>query len=175
MTDFSLNLVELGHFAAMLALAVALVQALAPAVARATGQPALAWLSVRAAMLVFALTSFGGLVLIHAFVSGNFSVLYVAQHSNTLLPLFYKVTALWGGHEGSLYLWAWILTLYTLVVAWHGRRRYPEHLPLIIAVQGWLIVGFFGLILFLSNPFERLMPVPPDGNDLNPCCRTRAW
>ena len=168
MTDFSLNLVELGHFAAMLALAVALVQALAPAVARATGQPALAWLSVRAAMLVFALTSFGGLVLIHAFVSGNFSVLYVAQHSNTLLPLFYKVTALWGGHEGSLYLWAWILTLYTLVVAWHGRRRYPEHLPLIIAVQGWLIVGFFGLILFLSNPFERLMPVPPDGNDLNP-------
>src|SRR3989344_82411 len=167
-TDFSLNLVEHGHFAAMLALIVALVQALAPAVARVSGQPALAWLSVRAAMLVFALTSIGGLVLIHAFASSNFSVLYVAQHSNTLLPLFYKVTALWGGHEGSLYLWVWILTLYTLVVAWHGRRRYPEHLPLIIAVQGWLIVGFFGLILFLSNPFERLMPVPPDGNDLNP-------
>ena len=87
-------------------------------------------------MLVFTLTSFGGLILMHAFVSGNFSVQYVAQHSNTLLPLFYKVTALWGGHEGSLYLWAWILTLYTLVVAWHGRWRYPEHLPLIIAVQG---------------------------------------
>ncbi len=168
MTDFSLNLIELGHFAAALALAAALVQALAPAVARVAGQPALAWLSVRAAVLVFGLTSIGGLVLMHAFVSSNFSVLYVAQHSNTLLPLFYKVTALWGGHEGSLYLWVWVLTLYTLVVAWHGRRRYPEHLPLIVAVQGWLVVGFFGLILFLSSPFERLIPAPPDGNDLNP-------
>ncbi len=106
MSIISLNLVELGHFAAYLALAVALVQALAPAVARLAGVPALAWLSVRAAMLVFLLTSVGGLVLMHAFISGNFSVLYVAQHSNTLLPLFYKVTALWGGHEGSLYLWA---------------------------------------------------------------------
>ncbi len=168
MSIISLNLVELGHFAAYLALAVALIQALAPAAARLTGVPVLAWLSVRAAMLVFLLTSVGGLVLMHAFISGNFSVLYVVQHSNTLLPLFYKVTALWGGHEGSLYLWAWVLTLYTLVVAWHGRRRYPEHLPLIVAVQGWLVVGFFGLILFLSNPFERLFPMPADGRDLNP-------
>jgi cytochrome c-type biogenesis protein CcmF len=168
MTDLSPNLIELGHFAAYLAFALAIVQALAPAAARVAGAPALAWLSVRAAMLVFAFTSLGGLLLIHAFVSGNFSVQYVAQHSNSLLPVFYKVTALWGGHEGSLYLWAWILTLYTVVVAWHGRRRYAEHLPLILAVQGWLVTGFFGLILFLSNPFERLLPAPPDGNDLNP-------
>jgi len=168
MTAISPNLVELGHFAAYVAFALAMVQALAPAVARLAGAPALAWLSVRAAMLVFAFTSLGGLLLVHAFVSGNFSVAYVAQHSNSLLPLFYKVTALWGGHEGSLYLWAWVLTLYTLVVAWHGRRRYAQHLPSILAVQGWLVVGFFGLILFLSNPFERLLPAPADGNDLNP-------
>jgi cytochrome c-type biogenesis protein CcmF len=168
MTDISLNLVELGHFAAYLALAVTLVQALAPAAARLAGVPALAWLSVRAAALVFVLTSIGGLILVHAFVVGNFSVLYVAQHSNSLLPLMYKITALWGGHEGSLYLWLWILTLYTLAVVWHGRRRYAEHLPLIAAVQGWLTVGFLGLILFLSNPFERLVPAAADGNDLNP-------
>jgi cytochrome c-type biogenesis protein CcmF len=78
------------------------------------------------------------------------------------------VSALWGGHEGSLYLWLWVLTLYTVVVAWHGRRHYAERLPTILAVQGWLVVGFLGLILFLSNPFERLFPAPPDGNDLNP-------
>ena len=168
MNDVSPNLIELGHFAAYVAFALAMVQALAPAAARAAGAPALAWLSVRAAPLVFAFTSLGGLLLIHAFVSGNFSVAYVTQHSNSLLPLFYKVTALWGGHEGSLYLWAWILTLYTLVVARHGRRRYAQHLPPVLSVQGWLVVGFFGLILFLSNPFERLLPAPPDGNDLNP-------
>jgi cytochrome c-type biogenesis protein CcmF len=167
-TDTSLYLVELGHFSAHLALAVALVQGLAPFAARYLREPRLASVSINAAILVFALTTIGAAALIHAFVSGNFSVAYVAQHSNSLLPIFYKVAALWGGHEGSLYLWVWILTLYTLVVAWYGRTRYPAHVPVILAVQGWLIVGFFGLILFLSNPFTRLFPTPADGHDLNP-------
>lgn len=166
--SFSLNLIELGHFAAHLALAVALVQGLAPFAARLFRVPSLEWVSVNAAIAAFVLTSIGGLTLLHAFVTSNFSVLNVAQHSNLALPLFYKVTALWGSHEGSLYLWVWILTLYTLLVAWHGRRRYPEHLPMILAIQGWLVVGFFGLILFLSSPFERIFPAPPDGHDLNP-------
>jgi cytochrome c-type biogenesis protein CcmF len=108
------------------------------------------------------------MALIHAFVADNFSVQYVASHSNSRLPLFYQVSALWGGHEGSLYLWVWVLTLYTMLVAFHGRKHYPDRLPTILAVQGWLMVGFFGLILFLSNPFLRLFPVPPDGRDLNP-------
>ncbi len=166
--EFTLNLIEFGHFSAFLALAVALLQGLAPLLARQFGLPVFARLSLSAAVTVFVLTSVGGAALIHAFVIGNFSVQYVAQNSNTLLPLLYKVTALWGGHEGSLYLWLWILTLYTLIVAWYGRRRYPDHLPVILAVQGWLMVGFFGLILFLSNPFERVFPMPPDGRDLNP-------
>ncbi|GMR04048.1 MAG: heme lyase CcmF/NrfE family subunit [Gammaproteobacteria bacterium] len=166
--SLSLNFVELGHFSAHLALAVALLLGLLPLAARWLRAPWLINLSGNAAVAVFALTTLGGLTLIHAFVTSNFSVLYVAQHSNLALPMFYKVTALWGGHEGSLYLWVWILTLYTLVVAWYGRSRYPQHLPMILAVQGWLMVGFFGLILFLSNPFERLFPVPMDGNDLNP-------
>jgi cytochrome c-type biogenesis protein CcmF len=167
-TNFSLNLVELGHFSAHLALLLALVQGLAPIAARLLREPRLAALSVNAAIAVFVLTTVGALTLVHAFVAGNYSVLYVAQHSNLQLPLFYKVSALWGGHEGSLYLWVWILALYTLVVAWYGRTRYPAHVPIILAVQGWLMVGFFGLILFLSNPFARLFPAPPDGHDLNP-------
>lgn len=166
--NLSLNLVELGHFAAHLALWVALIQGLAPMAARTFNMPRLAAISVNASLLAFLLVSIGGASLIHAFVTSNFSVQYVGSHSNTQLPLFYKVSALWGGHEGSLYLWLWVLTLYTVVVAWHGRRHYSERLPTILAVQGWLVVGFLGLILFLSNPFERLFPAPPDGHDLNP-------
>jgi cytochrome c-type biogenesis protein CcmF len=170
----SLYLIELGHYAAYLALIVALLQATAPLAARVLGAPRLADLSLNAAVAVFALTSIGAASLIHAFVTSNFSVMYVTQHSNLQLPLFYKVAALWGGHEGSLYLWVWVLSFYTLLVAWHGRRRYPTHLPVILAVQGALVVGFFGLILFLSSPFERLFPIPPDGNDLNPLLQDPA-
>ncbi len=166
--NLSFNLIELGHFAACLALAVALAQGLAPLAAHLWRKPGLAQISVNASVAVFALTTIGGLSLIHAFVTSNFSVEYVAANSNTLLPIFYKVAAMWGGHEGSLYLWVWVLSLYTVMVGWHGRKQYPEHLPVILAVQGWLMVGFFGLILVLSNPFERLFPIPPDGNDLNP-------
>ncbi len=167
--SFSFNLIELGHFAAHLALAIALIQGLAPILARWLDEPRLSAITLNASILVFGLTTIGGATLIHAFVTSNFSVAYVYQHSNTLLPMFYKVSALWGGHEGSLYLWAWILTLFTVLVARHGRSRYPEHLPVILAVQGWLIVGFFGLILFLSSPFERLLPnFPQEGQDLNP-------
>jgi cytochrome c-type biogenesis protein CcmF len=164
----SLYLIELGQYAAYLAMVVAMVQALAPLAARLTHTPRLAAISLNAAVAVFALTSIGGITLIQGFVTSNFSIAYVAQHSNLELPLFYKVAALWGGHEGSLYLWVWVLTLYTLLVAWHGRQRYPEQLPTILAVQGALMVGFFGLILFLSSPFERMLPAPADGNDLNP-------
>jgi len=166
--NLSLNLVELGHYCAYLALIVALIQGLAPIAAHYLRQPRLAQLSVNASVAVFVLTSIGGLSLVHAFVTSNFTVQYVATNSNTLLPIFYKVAALWGGHEGSLYLWVWILTLYTVVVGWHGRKHYPEHLPSILAVQGWLMVGFFGLILFLSNPFTRMFPAAAEGNDLNP-------
>ncbi len=170
----AINLIELGHFSAHLALVVALVQGLAPLLGRGVREPRLAALSINAAVLVFILTSIGAVTLVHAFLTSNFSVQYVAQHSNTILPAIYKFAALWGGHEGSLYLWVWILTLYTLVVAWYGRTRYPAHVPVILAVQGWIMVGFFGLILFLSNPFARLFPIPSDGNDLNPLLQDPA-
>jgi cytochrome c-type biogenesis protein CcmF len=168
LSGFNFHLVELGHFAAYLALAVALVQGMAPIAARVFQRPALARVGVNASVAVLVLTSIGGLILIHAFVTNNFSVENVAQNSNSRLPLFYQVAAMWGSHEGSLYLWVWVLSLFTLLVAVHGRKHYPDRLPVILAVQGWLIVGFFGLILFLSNPFLRLFPVPLDGRDLNP-------
>jgi len=165
---FGFHLVELGQFLAFTAMAIALIQGLVPAAARYFRRPDLGALSFNATVAVFVLTTLGGLTLVHAFVTDNFSVQYVAAHSNSRLPLFYKVAALWGGHEGSLYLWVWVLTLFTVMIANHGRRHYPDRLPTILAVQGWLMVGFFGLILFLSNPFLRLFPMPQDGQDLNP-------
>jgi cytochrome c-type biogenesis protein CcmF len=166
--SLSIYLIEFGHVAAYLALTVALIQGLAPMVAHAAHRPAWAQVSINASVALFVLTSLGFAALLHAFVTDNFSVQYVAMNSNSQLPLMYKITGMWGGHEGSLYLWVWVLTLFTMVVGIHGRKRYPERLPVILAVQGWLAVGFFGLILFLSNPFERLFPIPMDGRDLNP-------
>jgi cytochrome c-type biogenesis protein CcmF len=168
LSGFGFHLVEFGHLAAYLALVVALIQGLSPLAARLLHRPELTRINFHASIAMFVLTTIGAATLIHAFVTGNYSVQYVASNSNSHLPIFYKVAALWGSHEGSLYLWVWVLTLFTMVVAFHGRRRYPDRLPMVLAVQGLLMVGFFGLILFLSNPFLRLFPVPADGRDLNP-------
>ena len=164
----SQHLIELGHFAVMLALPAALLQALAPLLARALRRPELASVAVRGAWLQLALALIGWVALTQAFVSDNFSVWYVAQNSNSALPLIYKITAVWGGHEGSLYLWYVILAVWSAALAWAGRRAIADRLPVALAVQGALCVGFLGLILFLSNPFARLLPVPGDGRDLNP-------
>ncbi len=160
--------IELGHYAAWLALMLALLQGTAPLLARFSGAPQINNLSTNAAPLVALLVLFGAAVQVHAFVTDDFSVAYVAHNSNSQLPLLYKVTALWGGHEGSLYLWATVLALFTAVVGWQGSKRFTTHLGYVMAVQGWLLVGFLGLILFLSSPFERLPVVPVDGRELNP-------
>ena len=152
----------------MLALPVALLQALSPLLARALRRPELATVAVRATWLQLALALLGWVALTHAFVSDNFSVANVAQNSNSALPLIYKITAVWGSHEGSLYLWYVVLASWTAGLALYGRRLFPDRLPVALAVQGILAAGFLGLILFLSNPFARLLPVPGDGRDLNP-------
>ena len=100
LSSFSVHLVEFGHFAAYLALAVAIVQALAPLAARYLHRPELGRVGVNASVVLFVLTSLGGLALIHAFVTDNFSVKYVVETSNSRLPLFYKVAALWGRRSG---------------------------------------------------------------------------
>ncbi|MBL4621553.1 MAG: heme lyase CcmF/NrfE family subunit [Immundisolibacteraceae bacterium] len=160
--------IEFGHLCAWLAFALALLQATMPMVARFSNRPQLAEFSIRSAPLIALLVIAGAATLVNAFVTDDFSVAYVAQNSNSQLPLLYKVTALWGGHEGSLYLWLTVLSLFTGMVGWQGRKRFAEHLPLVMAAQGWLLVRFLGLILFLSSPFERLLMIPLDGRELNP-------
>lgn len=162
------NFIEVGHFATWLALVAALLQGLGPLLGRFSHQPGLASLSISAARLVFVLVAIGAGALVHAFLSDNFSVLYVAQHSNSHLPLLYKTTALWGGHEGSLYLWLLILSLFGGLLSIQGEKLFAPQLPMVMAVHGWLIIGFLGLILFLSNPFLRQIPAPIDGSELNP-------
>ncbi|MDF1818028.1 MAG: heme lyase CcmF/NrfE family subunit [Immundisolibacteraceae bacterium] len=160
--------IEFGHLCAWMAFVLAIIQSMAPVVGHLTHRHHLGELSVRVTPLVGLLVAVGAATLVNAFVTDDFSVAYVAQHSNSQLPLLYKVTGLWGGHEGSLYLWLTVLAGFTTVVGWQGRRRFPDHLSVVLAAQGWLLVGFLGLILFLSSPFERLLTVPLDGRELNP-------
>jgi cytochrome c-type biogenesis protein CcmF len=159
---------ELGTFALILALCVALTQGSLPLLGAHSGrQP---WIALaRPAAIVQALllaVAFGCLTA--AFVHNDFSVLYVAQHSNTLLPLQYRIAAVWGGHEGSLLLWVLMQALWTLAVALLSRQL-PDHMVArVLGVLGLVSAGFLLFILLTSNPFERLLPGAEEGRDLNP-------
>ncbi len=159
---------ELGHFLLWLALGVALVLGTVPMWAAARGHgPGLA-LARPAAWVLLALVGTALLCLAAAFVRHDFSVLYVASNSNTALPLAYRLAGVWGGHEGSLLLWVLMLCVWMVAVA-----QFSRHLPLVVlarilAVMGWVAVGFLLFMLLTSNPFERLFPVPAEGRDLNP-------
>ena len=160
---------ELGHFALILAFALAVALGSVPLIGAARGNQTLmrSAFSLAAGVAVFAALAFACLE--YAFVNDDFSVRYAATNSNSLLPIYYKVAAVWGAHEGSFLLWILIMTLWTLAVATFSR-----HLPLpmisrVLAVMGWLTAGFAAFSLFTSNPFERALPLPPnEGADLNP-------
>jgi cytochrome c-type biogenesis protein CcmF len=160
---------ELGHFALVLALMSALFQVLVPFYGVATGNgraQAVARTAAYAQALCL-LTAFLGLV--YAFVHNDFTLDYVARNSNTLLPTRYKVSAVWGGHEGSLLLWATVLGLWTAAVATFSRGLPRLVLARVLAIMGLVSVAFLLFILLMSNPFARLLPdFPMDGNDLNP-------
>ncbi|WP_280156107.1 heme lyase CcmF/NrfE family subunit [Piscinibacter sp. XHJ-5] len=159
---------ELGQVALLLALAVAVIQGTLPLAGAARGR--VDWMSLArpAAQTHFLLVAFAFGCLVSAFVRNDFSVLYVASHSNSALPLHYRVAGAWGGHEGSLLLWLLMLSVWMLAVA-HFSRHLPQAVvSRILAVMGLISVGFLLFMLTTSNPFERLSPVPPDGNDLNP-------
>jgi cytochrome c-type biogenesis protein CcmF len=159
---------ELGQFALVLALCLALAQSVLPIVGAARGDAA--WMAVARpaaqGQFVFVAIAFGCLT--YAFVSHDFSVLYVATNSNSALPLAYRVAGVWGGHEGSLLLWAFMLTLWTLAVTVFSRQLPEDIVARVIGVMGVVSVGFLSFMLFTSNPFERLLPAAPDGRDLNP-------
>ncbi|HXE38650.1 MAG TPA: cytochrome c biogenesis protein CcsA, partial [Azonexus sp.] len=159
---------EIGHVALIVALFVSLVLGVLPLLGVLRGHGRLIALARPAAVGLFAAVAFSYACLLHAFVTNDFSVRYVAEHSNTLLPMFYKVAALWGGHEGSMLLWVLILSLWTVAVAVFSRRLPQEMLTTVLSVMGLISIGFLAFLLFVSNPFERLLPAAADGRDLNP-------
>jgi len=159
---------EIGNFAIIVALLLALVQGILPIFGAARGNAALMNLARPVAVGQFVFVSIAIGCLVQAFVNNDFSVLYVTDHSNSQLPVQYRVAALWGGHEGSLLLWTFILTVWTVAVAQFSKHLPQEVVARVIGVMGLISVGFLLFMLLTSNPFERLLPAAADGNDLNP-------
>ena len=159
---------EIGHFALILALCLAIIQAVFPLVGSLNRTPSWVALArpVAWGQFVFLSISFGALV--YAFLVNDFSVVYVAQHGNTELPVMYKVSAVWGAHEGSLLLWVYILACWTVAVAALTRNLPVVVVARVLSVMGMVSIGFMSFLLFTSNPFERVFPVPMQGGDLNP-------
>ncbi len=159
---------ELGHFALILAFCMALAQATFPLIGAARVIPNWIALARPAAIgqLGFLLISYGCLT--YAFIVHDFSVAYVAQNSNTSLPLLYRVAAVGGGHEGSLLLWVLVLGAWTGAVTLFSRQIPDDMAARVIGVMGLVSIGFLLFTLLTSNPFDRLQPVPMDGRDLNP-------
>ncbi|WP_019530364.1 heme lyase CcmF/NrfE family subunit [Dasania marina] len=160
---------EYGHFALILALALALLQSALPLLGAITGNRALMATarSLAAGQFVFITLSF--IVLCVLFLQSDFSVVLVASHSNTLLPDIFKFSAVWGNHEGSLLLWVWILSLWSMAVALFSRQLPLDMVARVLSVMGMISVGFLSFSLFTSNPFTRqLFNVPSEGADLNP-------
>ncbi|MEO7337660.1 MAG: heme lyase CcmF/NrfE family subunit [Caldimonas sp.] len=159
---------ELGHFALVVALAMALAQATLPLLGAARGEARWMAFARPAAQGQFVFVVLAYAALTHAFVGNDFSVLYVAEHSNTALPLIYRITAVWGGHEGSILLWVLILAGWTLAVSLRSQRLDDATLARILGVMGLVSVGFLLFTLLASNPFQRLLPGAPEGRDLTP-------
>jgi cytochrome c-type biogenesis protein CcmF len=159
---------ELGHYALMLALGLALIQGVMPIVGTRTNDPVLMSIAAPAALAQFAFvaTAFGALAV--SYVTSDFSVLNVYENSNTQMPLIYRLTSIWGNHEGSMMLWVSILTFFGALVAVFGTN-----LPVVLkanalAVQAWIAAAFHLFILMTSNPFMRIPNAPLEGQDLNP-------
>ena len=159
---------ELGHFALVMALCVALVQGVLPIWGAQRGRVAWMALAVPAARAQFGLLLVSYVCLTHAFVTHDFTVLLAANHSHSALPLIYRLSAVWGNHEGSILLWALILGGWTLAVTVFSRGIDLPMKARVLGVMGLISVGFLLFTLLTSNPFERVFPAPPDGNDLNP-------
>ena len=159
---------EIGHFALILALAMALSQSVLPLIGASNGNAAWIALAKPSARGQFLFTAIAYACLTWAFVSDDFSVLLAAEHSNSLLPMHFKVTAVWGNHEGSILLWSLILAGWTLAVSIFSKQLDERTLARVLGVMGLISCGFLLFTLLTSNPFERLLPAAPDGRDLNP-------
>ena len=159
---------EIGHFSLILALLVSLVLGSFPIIGAARGNTVWMGLAKPLAGVQFILIAFAFLCLVYAFAFMDYSVLYVANNSNSKLPLQFRIAAVWGGHEGSLLLWALILSIWTVAVSLFSKRIPDDMRARILGVMGLISVGFLLFMLMVSNPFERLIPAALDGRDLNP-------
>ena len=159
---------ELGHYGLMLALGLALIQASIPIVGARSNDPTLLSVAAPAALtqFVFVALSFGALAA--CYVTSDFSVLNVYENSNSAMPLMYRLTSIWGNHEGSMMLWVFILALFGATVAAFGSNLPAKLKANALAVQGWIAAAFQLFILTTSNPFLRIGDAPFEGRDLNP-------
>ena len=159
---------ELGHFSLILALCLAITLGVLPLVGAFRGDERLMSLARPVAQGQFVFVAFAFGCLVYSFISSDFSVQNVAANSNTKLPVYYRITASWGSHEGSLLLWMLMLAGWTFAVSIFSRNLPLEVIARVLAVMGLIAVGFLLFMLMTSNPFDRLIPAVPEGRDLNP-------
>ncbi|MBT5674187.1 MAG: heme lyase CcmF/NrfE family subunit [Rhodospirillaceae bacterium] len=159
---------EIGHFALILALVLAVVQGTLPLIGAWRGNDALMAVSRPTVAGQFVFISLAFACLMYAYVVSDFSIANVVANSHSAKPLLYKFTAVWGNHEGSMLLWVWILALYGAAIAAFGGNLPPGLRARVLAIQGLIGVGFLVFLLATSNPFLRLDPAPLNGRDLNP-------
>ena len=159
---------ELGHFALILALALSIVQAFIPLVGARTGEarPMQVGSTTAIGSFVFVALSFGALT--YAYLTSDFSLQNVWANSHSQKPLLFKLTGVWGNHEGSMLLWVGILTLFSALVALFGNNLPDQLKANVLAIQGWIATTFLLFVTLTSNPFERITPAPFEGRDLNP-------
>ena len=161
-------IVEIGHYALVLALALSLVLSIAPVVGALRRDPALMNVARPAAFMQFALIAFSFGALTYAHIASDFSVVNVIENSHSMKPMIYKISGVWGNHEGSMLLWVLILSSFGAALALWPRMMPRDLRALTIAVQSWVAVAFLSFILLTSNPFARVATAPIEGNDLNP-------
>src|SRR5437763_1440551 len=167
-------LTEIGHFALVLALCIAVLQSTVPLVGASRGDAALTGWARPAALAQFLFVAIAFFALMYAYVVSDFSLVNVANNSNSMKPLVYKLSGVWSNHEGSMLLWVFILALFGAAVAAFGRNLPPGLRARVLAVHAMIGVGFLLFILLTSTPFLRQFPVPPDGNGLNPILQDRG-
>jgi cytochrome c-type biogenesis protein CcmF len=159
---------ELGHFVLIIALLLAIVQGVLPLVGAQRGNASLMALARPTAQGQFVFVLIAYFCLVYVFLTNDFSVENVARNSFSQLPEVYRITATWGSHEGSLLLWSLMLAFWGMAVSVFSRRLPDDMVARVIGVMGLISVGFLAFMLLTSNPFDRLLPAPPDGRDMNP-------
>ncbi|MFB3136407.1 MAG: c-type cytochrome biogenesis protein CcmF, partial [Nitrospirales bacterium] len=158
-----IEIIEIGHFAVVVALVLSVLGVFSAILEVRTRNSDWVRMGRVVLTLIFGLLAIGMASLVYSFLVRDFSVHYVAATSNSKLPFFYTIAAVWGGHEGSLLLWVFILSAFSTIAVWLHWRTQPLIMPYLIGVESLIIFGFLCLIVFLSSPFERLIPAPIDG------------